>query len=91
MWKKKKYFFLKTAHWYGLTFLDKYLFAGVEHLKTILKSSHKLCIMMQNIQIFYGGLVMFVVTCFWVVVAKNGCSPLDHGTLKSAIYIYISQ
>ena len=30
---------------------------------------------------------MFAVTCFWVVVVKNGCSVLDHTTLKSAIYI----
>ena len=44
-------------------------------------------IVMQNIQIFYGGSVMFIVTCFWVVVVKNGCSLLNHGTLKSAIHI----
>ena len=43
-------------------------------------------IMMQNIQIFYGVPVMFFVTCFWVVVVKNGCGSLDQGTLKSAIY-----
>ena len=29
--------------------------------------------------------VMFVVTCFWVVVVKNGRELLDHGTLKSAV------
>ena len=28
---------------------------------------------------------MFVVTCLWVVVVKNGCGLLDKGTLKSAI------
>ena len=43
-------------------------------------------IVMQNIQIFYGGPVMFLVTCFWIVVVKNVCSLLNHGTLKSAIY-----
>ena len=46
-------------------------------------------IVMQSIQIYYGGRVMFVVTCFLVIMVKNGCSVLDHGTLKSAIYIYI--
>ena len=40
---------------------------------------------MQNIQIRYGVPVPFVVTCFWVVVAKNGRGLLDHGTLKSAV------
>ena len=30
---------------------------------------------------------MFYVTCFWVAVLKNECSLLDHGTLKSAIYV----
>ena len=30
---------------------------------------------------------MFVVTCFWVVVVKNGSSLLDHWTLKSTIYL----
>ena len=44
-------------------------------------------IVMQNIQIFYGGSVIIVVTYFWVAVVKNGCSLLDHGTLKSATYI----
>ena len=34
---------------------------------------------------------MFVVTCFWVVVVKNGCSLLGDGThikneLKKSIY-----
>ena len=46
-------------------------------------------IIMQNIQIFYGSPVIFVVTCFWVVVVKNGRSLLDHATLKSVIYISI--
>ena len=45
-------------------------------------------IVMQNIQIFYEVPVMFDVTCFWIVVVKNGCSVLDQGTLKS---VYISQ
>ena len=40
---------------------------------------------MQNIQIFDGVPVIFVGTCFWVVVVKNGCDLLDQGTLKSAI------
>ena len=44
---------------------------------------------MHNIQIFYGSPVIFVVTCFWVVVVKNGPSLLDHATLESAIYISI--
>ena len=39
---------------------------------------------MQNIQIIYGVRVMFVATCLYVVVVKNGNSLLDHGTLKSA-------
>ena len=42
-------------------------------------------IVMQNIQILYGVTVMFVVTCFWVVVVKNGGGLLDQGTIKSAI------
>ena len=29
-----------------------------------------------------------VITCFWVVVVKNGCSILDHGTQN---LLYISQ
>ena len=40
---------------------------------------------MQNIQIRYGVPVTFVVTYFWVVVAKTGRGLLDHGTLKSAV------
>ena len=40
---------------------------------------------MQNIQTRYGVPVTFDVTCFWVVVAKNGHGLLDHGTLKSAL------
>ena len=40
-------------------------------------------IVMQNIQILYGVPVMFVVTCFWVVVVKNGCGLQE--ILKSAI------
>ena len=28
---------------------------------------------------------MFVGTCFWVVVVKNGRGLLDHGTVKSAV------
>ena len=27
---------------------------------------------------------MFVITCFWVVVVKNGHGLLDHGSLKSS-------
>ena len=41
-------------------------------------------VLMQNIQIIYGVPVMFVATCLYVVVVKNGNSLLDHGTLKSA-------
>ena len=29
--------------------------------------------------------VMFLVTCFWVVVVKNGRDLFNHGTLKSAV------
>ena len=43
-------------------------------------------IVMQNIQILYGVSVMFILTCFWVVVVKNGCDLLDQGTLKSALF-----
>ena len=43
-------------------------------------------IVMQSIQIVYKGRVMFVVTCFWMIVVKNGCSLLDHRTRKCAIY-----
>ena len=28
---------------------------------------------------------MFVVTCFWVFMVKNGHDLLDHGTLNSAV------
>ena len=42
-------------------------------------------IVMQNIQIFYWVPIMFVVTCFWLAVVRNGCSLLDHGTLKYAV------
>ena len=28
---------------------------------------------------------MFVVTCFWVALVKNGGGVLNHGTLKSAV------
>ena len=44
-------------------------------------------IVTQNIMIFHWCPVMLVVTCFWVVGVKNWCSLLDHGFLKSAIYI----
>ena len=44
-------------------------------------------IAMQNIQISYGGPVMFVITCFWGVVVKNEWSLLDRGALKAAMYI----
>ena len=33
---KEYFFFLKTAHWYGLIFLDKYLLIRLENLKTSL-------------------------------------------------------
>ena len=37
---------------------------------------------MQNIQILHRVSVMFVDTCFWVAVVKNGRGLLDYGTLK---------
>ena len=40
---------------------------------------------MQNIQIRYGVPIMFVVTCFLVIVAKNERGLLDHETIKSAV------
>ena len=40
---------------------------------------------MRNIQILYRVSVMFVDTCFWVVVVKNGRDLLDHGTQKSDV------
>ena len=40
---------------------------------------------MQSIQIRYGVPVMFVVTCFLVIVVKNGRGLLDHETMKSAV------
>ena len=46
-------------------------------------------IVIENIQIFYGGPVMFVVTCFQVVVVKNGSCLLDHHSKILCIYIYI--
>ena len=46
-------------------------------------------IVIENIQIFYGGPVMFVVTCFQVVVVKNGSCLLDHHSKILYIYIYI--
>ena len=39
-------------------------------------------IVMQNIQIFCGVPVMFVVSCVWVVVFKNERGLLDHETRK---------
>ena len=42
-------------------------------------------IAMQKIQILYGISVMFVVTCFSVVVVKKGRRSLDHRTMKSAV------
>ena len=39
----------------------------------------------KNVQILYGVLVMFVVTCFWVVVVKNG-----YGLLGNSKICYIS-
>ena len=42
-------------------------------------------ILMQNIQIIYWVPAMFVVTYFWVAVAKYGRDLLHHGTLKSAV------
>ena len=39
----------------------------------------------ENIQILYWVPVMFVITYFWVAVAKNACRLFDHGTLKSAV------
>ena len=29
--------------------------------------------------------IMFVATCFWMAVVKNGCGLLDQETLKSAV------
>ena len=43
-------------------------------------------IVMQKIQILYRVPVMFVVTCFWVVVVKNGC-----GLLRNSKICYISK
>ena len=40
---------------------------------------------MQNIHILLGVTVMFVVTCFWVVVVKNGLGLLDDKTLKPGV------
>ena len=34
VWTKKKHFFFKTAHFYGLNFLDNNLFIRPENLKT---------------------------------------------------------
>ena len=42
-------------------------------------------ILMQSIQVLYGFPVIFVVTCSWVVLVKNGRGLLDHRTLKSAV------
>ena len=33
MYKKETFFFLKTAHWYSLNFLDDFLFIRLEKLK----------------------------------------------------------
>ena len=35
--KRETFFFLKAAHWYGLNFLDNYLFIRAKNLKTSLK------------------------------------------------------
>ena len=51
-------------------------FCKKEKISQLLLSS----IVIENIQIIYGGSVMFYVTCFWVFVVKNGCNLLDHGT-----------
>ena len=42
-------------------------------------------IVMQNIQILYWVPVVFVITCFWVAVVKNGPGLLNHGILKSTV------
>ena len=60
----------------------------VKFLQCIKKNVMQLLLystVMQNIQIFYEVPVMFVATCFWVVVVKNGRGLLDQGTLKSAV------
>ena len=44
-------------------------------------------IVMQIIEIFYGGPVIFAVTYFLVAVVKNWCHLLDHGTLQSTVYM----
>ena len=44
-------------------------------------------IVMQDIQEVNWGPVMSIVTCLSVAVVKNGRPLLDHGTLKSVIYI----
>ena len=46
---------------------------------------------MQNIQLFYGGPVMLLVShnrcyLFWVAVVKNRCSLLDHG-IENLLYL----
>ena len=42
-------------------------------------------IMMMIFRYFTEVPVMFVVTCFWVVVVRNGHGILDHGILKSTV------
>ena len=64
---------------------DRKLVKLLQYIKKKVMQLLLCSIVMQSIQIFYVVPFMFAVFCFCVVVVKNGCGPLDQGTLKSAI------
>ena len=79
--------FLIEVAWHVRSTQNRNLVIFLQYIKKMVSQLLLCSIVMQKNQIFNGGPVMFIVTCFWVAVVKNGCTLLDHGTLKSAIYI----
>ena len=59
----------------------------MKYIKKKMSQLFLCAIVMQDIQEVNWGPVMSIVTCLSVAVVKNGRPLLDHGTLKSVIYI----
>ena len=57
----------------------------LQHIKKKVLQLFLCSIVMQNIKILYGIPIMFDVTCFWMVVVKNGRRLLKHEILKFAL------